>query len=208
MLPFSLASLDQPELMRLALHAAAIDDHAAALSLLKEAVSRPDATGPVRFLLGSIYAQLNLFDEAIAEMQAALALDPAMGVARFQLGLLLLTSGQCPRALDVLTPLADYGPSHYLTHFGAGLRLLVQNELEDAVRSLAKGISLNKDIAAMNDDMRKIIERIGVSRDLASGADAAGSPDLPRDAQDQVPAGPALRDQARSDATRTDRRTG
>jgi tetratricopeptide (TPR) repeat protein len=156
----SLECLDQPELLQMALHAATGSDPHAALPYLKEAVMRPDATAPARFLLASVYAQLNLFDKAIPEMEASLALDPTMGVARFQLGLMHLTTGDTLRALDVLLPLADFGPAHYLAHFGAGLRMLIQNELDAAVQCLATGITLNKDIAAMNDDMRRIIERL------------------------------------------------
>lgn len=157
----SLDSLDQPELLQMALHAASGNDPGAALPYLKESVMRPDATAAARFLLVSVYAQLNLFEKAIPEMEASLALDPTMGVARFQLGLMHLTCGDTMRALDVLLPLADFGPAHYLAHFGAGLRQLIRNELDAAVQSLATGISLNKDIAAMNNDMRRIIERLG-----------------------------------------------
>jgi tetratricopeptide (TPR) repeat protein len=122
-----LNSLDQADLLQLALQATTANDNdnGTALYYLKEAILRPDATAPVRFLLASLYAQLNLFDKAIPEMEAALALDPTMGVARFQLGLMQLTSGNTVRAMEILLPLSDYGPTHYLAHFGAGLRLLI-----------------------------------------------------------------------------------
>jgi hypothetical protein len=44
------------------------------------------------------------------------------------------------------------------------------------VQCLAKGISLNKDIVAMNDDMRKIIDRLGKYRLAAPDEDLAASP--------------------------------
>jgi tetratricopeptide (TPR) repeat protein len=171
-----LDSLDQTDLLQLALQATTANDNGTALYYLKEAILRPDATAPVRFLLASLYAQLNLFDKAIPEMEAALALDPTMGVARFQLGLMQLTAGNTARAMEVLLPLADYGPAHYLAHFGAGLRLLIQDELEAAVQCLAKGISLNKDVVAMNDDMRKIIDRLGNYQIPGPNEDLADAP--------------------------------
>ena len=156
----ALARLDQAELMQLALNAASIGDSGAAISYLKEAVSRPDAQAPAHYLLGAEYAQIKMYDRAIAEMEAAIALDPALSIARFQLGLLWLTTGNAINASEVLLPLEELGSSNALAHFGRGLMHLMRDEFADAVSCLNEGISLNSANPALNSDMQKIIDEV------------------------------------------------
>ncbi|MES2347551.1 MAG: hypothetical protein V4641_08265, partial [Pseudomonadota bacterium] len=82
MTPNTLALLDQAELQQLALNASAANDSASAIAYWKEAVSRADATAQARYLLGAEYAQIKMYDRAIGEMEAAVALDPALSIAR------------------------------------------------------------------------------------------------------------------------------
>ena len=89
----SIAALDQVELVKLALDASRNSNHGVALAYLKEAVSRADATATAHHLLGAEYAQIQMMDRAIVEMEAALALDATLATARLQLGLLLMGTG-------------------------------------------------------------------------------------------------------------------
>lgn len=167
----TLNMLDQVELLQLARNAGSADDSASAIAYLKEAVSRTDATGAAHYLLGAEYAQIGMYERAVSEMESALALDPALATARLQLGLLWLGGGAVDRAESVLLPLAELAPDDALRHFGAGLCLLIKNQVDEAVTRLEQGIALNTSNAPLNGDMRKIIDEIArVRSGAASGA--------------------------------------
>lgn len=167
MISSTLSLLDQTELLRLALEANNGGENGAAIAYLKEAVSRPDATGNAHFLLGAEYAHIKLYDRAVSEMEAALALDPGLSIARLQLGLLWLTSGMAERALQVFAPLSELPESEPLRLFGEGLSALMRDQFDDAVRLLEAGIVLNQVNEALNGDMRNILD--GLARLRAAG---------------------------------------
>jgi tetratricopeptide (TPR) repeat protein len=154
------AKLDQAELLQLALNASRNNDSGTAIAYLKEAVSRPEATGKAHFVLGAEYAQIKMYDRAVQEMEAAIALDPTLSIARFQLGLLWLTSGVADKAREVLEPLQELGNDNALAHFGRGLIHLMHDEFADAIQYLQQGIELNTENPALNADMQKIINEV------------------------------------------------
>ena len=156
----TLAVLDQVELLRLALDASRSNNRGAVLSYLKEAVARFDATAAAHYLLGAEYAQLRMLDRAVAEMETAITLDPALSTARLQLGLLLLGTGASQRALLTLQPLVELHADDPLRHFGHGLIHLIREELTHTVASLQQGIALNLANPPLNADMQKIIGEI------------------------------------------------
>ena len=166
----TLALLDQTELLQLATTASTAGDSGAAIGYLKEAVSRADASGIVHFMLGAEYAEIKLYDRAVAEMEAALALDPALSIARLQLGLLWLTGGVADRAETVLSPLAELPDSDALRHFGAGLCALMKDQFDETVLRLERGIALNTSNLPLNDNMQKILDEV---KRLQSGTAAA-----------------------------------
>jgi tetratricopeptide (TPR) repeat protein len=169
----TLAMLDQAELFQLALNASATGDGASALAYLKAAVGRVDATPAAHYLLGAEYAQLKLYDRAVDEMEAALALDPALWTARIQLALLYLAAEREDRAADTLGPLAEQGQDEALQRFGAGLLRLVDDDLEGARELLREGIGRNAANPALNGDMQRIVDEIGTRLDDDGGADEA-----------------------------------
>lgn len=160
MTPNTLFLLDQAELRQLALNASAENDDATAIAYLKEAASRPDSDGIAHYLLGAHYAQIKMYDRAVGAMESALALDPGLTIARFQLGLLWLTSGVADKALTVLEPLQELPETDAIHHFGQGLCHLAQDQLADAIKALAKGIELNVNNAPLNGDMQTMIDAI------------------------------------------------
>jgi tetratricopeptide (TPR) repeat protein len=157
----TLSLLDQAELLQLAANASAGDDAGAALAYLKEAASRPDASGVVHYMLGAEYAQNKMYDRAVGEMEAALALDPALAIARLQLGMLWLTGGVGDKAATVLGPLDELGAGDPLRAFGAGLCHLIADRFTQAVDELARGIALNETNLPLNADMQRLIDEIG-----------------------------------------------
>jgi tetratricopeptide (TPR) repeat protein len=156
----SLAMLDQAELLQLAMDASRNNDSGTSISYLKEAVSRPDTTATAHFILGAEYAQIKMYDCAATELEAAIALDPSLAIARFQLGLLWLSSGVPDRALKTLEPLEELGEQNALTYFGRGLIHLMRDEFVETVQCLVKGIELNTENPALNMDMQKIIDEV------------------------------------------------
>jgi tetratricopeptide (TPR) repeat protein len=179
-----LSMLDQAELFQLARNASAADDSASTIVYLKEAVSRTDATAAAHYLLGAEYAQIGLYERAVGEMESALALDPALAIARLQLGLLWLGNGAADRAETVLLPLAKLAPGDALRHFGAGLRHLIKDQFDDAVACLEQGLVLNTSNPPLNGDMRKIIDGIGRARAGGTAAPVAQAASTPATAED------------------------
>lgn len=182
-----MAMLDQEELFRLALAAGAAGDSGTALAYLKEAVARPDATANAHYMLGAEYAQLQMYDRAADELEAALALDPALATARLQLGLLWLGRGDSERAAGVLQPLTEAGVSEALQQFGAGLLQLIQGDLNAARASLLQGVTLNTVNAPLNADMQGIVAEI--DQRLAAGEGAAALQASPQAQEQQAAAG-------------------
>lgn len=156
----TLAMLDQAELVQLAINASGANDSGAAIGYLKEAVSRADAKGVAHYLLGAEYAQIKMYDRAVGEMEAALALDPALSIARLQLGLLWLSSGAPEQAAGVLAALQELGAGDPLRSFGQGLSHLIGDRLADARTSLLEGIAANTSNVPLNGDMQRIVDEI------------------------------------------------
>ncbi|HEX8611904.1 MAG TPA: tetratricopeptide repeat protein [Telluria sp.] len=174
----SFSTLDQSELIHLALEADRLGNSGASLSYLKEAVGRADATAPAHLLLGAGYAQLQMYDRAAAEMESALAVDPTFAIARFQLGLLQLTSGDGERAMSTLLPLQELDEQHALHQFGSGLIHLMRNEFAATLACMARGMELNTDNPALNTDMQLIVDKVNALPPEALAAAApAGSGD-------------------------------
>jgi tetratricopeptide (TPR) repeat protein len=168
------SSLDQTELVHLAMAAAEADDSAASMAYLKEAVSRIDATGVAHYLLGAEFAQAKLYDRAIDEMEAALALDPALSVVRVQLALLWMGAGGADKARSALLPLLELDSDNYLRLFGEGLLGLADDRLADCARLLREGQARNAVNPPLNGDMQRIIDAIEqtLSAPPQDGADA------------------------------------
>ncbi|WP_457447665.1 tetratricopeptide repeat protein [Roseateles sp. P5_E4] len=159
----ALATLNQAELLALALDASRRDDAGHALVYLKEAASRADASVEALFMLGSEYAQLGLAAEAKAAMARAVEQGADFPLARFQLGMLHMTSGEVDAAKAVWAPLALLGESHpqaYLAAFHRGMLHLAADEFDQAVQALGDGVARNQDNAPLNGDMRRVIDAI------------------------------------------------
>jgi tetratricopeptide (TPR) repeat protein len=156
----SLDSLSQDALFQLALQALRGGDPAAAVVCLEQAVSRSDASGPACYLLGAQYAQIGRFDDAAREFGRAVAIDPALSIARFQYGLLVLTMGDAAQATQILAPLPQLGQANPLAHFATGLLHLVRDEFAEALACLERGSALNASNPPLNADMQKLMDRI------------------------------------------------
>jgi len=175
----TLQSLSQSELFALALEASRREDAGRALAYLKEASGRPDASPQALFMLGSEYAQLGLIDDAKASMARAVEVGPDLVIARFQLGMLHVTSGEVDAARAAWAPLAGLSADHpqaYLATFHKGMLHLVADEFDDAVASLGAGLAQNLENEALNNDMRRVIDAIEHLPGRSPQAPAAATP--------------------------------
>ena len=179
-----LTGLDQEELLRLALDASAQGQGGTAIAYLKEAVGRVDASAFAHFLLGAEYAHIKLYDRAAGELEAALALDPGLSVARLQLGLLWLTSAQADKAAVTLAPLAELPQDDPMRLFGAGLEHLMRDRFDDAAQSLQAGILANTANLPLNAEMQLVLDEMARLRangqlEMAAPATAPLAPTAP-----------------------------
>jgi tetratricopeptide (TPR) repeat protein len=126
----------------------------------------------LHFLRGSLLAGRQDYSAARAAMRSAVDLAPDYGIARFQLGLLLLTSGEPHAAQEAWGPLHGLAADHPLKLFVVGLGHLIRDEFADAMRVLESGIARNRDNAPLNRDIQLIIDEV---RALSSDARAGGT---------------------------------
>lgn len=153
------AELDAAELTHLAIRAMQRDKDADALRLLQRAAERDPTDGRPHHLLGAIFAAQGEVQKAIEAMTQALAVDPQLSVARFQLGLLQLTSGNVSEARSVWQPLDDLVERDPLRLFKTGMLHLVSDEFEDCVALLEQGIALCES-PSINKDMQRVVEKV------------------------------------------------
>jgi tetratricopeptide (TPR) repeat protein len=125
--------------------------------------------GRLQFLRGSMLATGKQYDEARAAMRAAIDLAPYFWLARFQLGLLELTSGLPAEAIQTWAPLRDLAADNPLRLFSDGLQALIRDEFAEAVGKLRQGIGANIDNPPLNSDMQMMIDKIQSADGGSSG---------------------------------------
>lgn len=151
--------LDAAELTHLAAKAMGGGRDEDALRLLQRASERDPRDGKPHHLRGAIFASQGEPGKAIEAMTQALALEPHLMVARFQLGLLHLTSGNVVEARSVWQAFDDLAERHPLRLFRTGMLHLANDAFEDCVALLEQGISLCES-ESINKDMRRVIEKV------------------------------------------------
>ena len=133
----------------------------------------------LHFLKGSLLAGRQDYAAARTAMRHAVDLAPDYAVARFQLGFLLLTSGEPYPAQEAWGPLHALPADHYLRIFVDGLTHLIRDEFADAIRLLQEGIKRNRENLPMNRDMQLIIDEVrGKMSAQASGEAPVSSVDM------------------------------
>jgi tetratricopeptide (TPR) repeat protein len=149
--------LTAEELMHLAMHAIGQDSPDKAISLLKRLLEMEPQNGKAHYLLGAVHAEIGMYDVAAEEMARAMDLEPDLHTARFQLGLLNLTSGRLEEAQRIWDGLDVLGDRDPLYLFKTGMLHLVKDEFEPCVAALKAGIELNTFNEDLNNDMRRVM---------------------------------------------------
>lgn len=111
----------------------------------------------LHFMLGSTLIGEGRLIEGHAALARAVELAPDFAIARFQLGLFQLTSGEADNALGTWGRLDRLAEGHYLRRFVDGLRALIRDEFSQCIEHLRAGIALNTENAPLNTDMGLII---------------------------------------------------
>ena len=169
-------ALDDEELLHLAIEASRKQRHGDAIQYLKDAAEKAPRNARVRFLLGAEHAQIGLLDRAQEEMTAALAIDPSLVPARFQLGLLFLVRARVDEAAEAWKPLDSLPETDPYLHFKRGLEHLVRDEFERCKSAIAEGMRLNTSNPPLNQDMQRIVDEVG-SRTQPDATTPAAEPD-------------------------------
>ncbi len=161
------------DLLQEALAASQRGDAATAVELLERLhAQRPDARAA--YLLGAEHAQRGAYEQAEAFWREAVRLDPSLGTAHLQLGLLLLTQGRVDDAESAWHGLDPLPPDHPLQHFRTGLQHLARDEFAACLDALGTGMAANTGNAALNSDMQRIAERVQEVLAAAAAAAPAG----------------------------------
>jgi tetratricopeptide (TPR) repeat protein len=135
-------------------------DHEAAQPLLAQAAQAHPGDPRPLLLLAAEFVHAKDLDRAEAAYTAALQRAPDFAIARFQLGLLQLTSARPAAAQATWAPLDQLDETHPLRLFKTGLELMAQDQFEQARRWLLAGIAHNKDNPPLNRDMQMVLDRI------------------------------------------------
>lgn len=150
--------LTAEELMHLAMHAIGQKTPDKAIALLKRLLNLEPNNGKAHYLLGAVHAEIGMYDQAAEEMARALDLEAELHTARFQLGLLKITSGQVEAAEQIWEGLNDLGDQDPLYQFKTGMLHLVNDEFTLCVDALKAGIALNTFNEDLNNDMRRVMQ--------------------------------------------------
>lgn len=133
----------------------------------------------LHFLKGSLLAGAEDYASARVSMRRAVDLAPDYAVARFQLGFLLLTSGEPHAAQEAWGPLHSLPEDNYIHLFVRGLCHLIKDEFGETIRLLQEGIAHNRENPPMNSDMQLIIDEVRRKMaDQDKGGAAVSSVDL------------------------------
>lgn len=153
------SSMAEERLMAVIDGLGAMDD-ASAIAALEVVLRDAPGLAGAHQLMAAIHAQVGDLDAAEAEFRAALALDPALSVARFQLGQLLIVKGDLDAAVHVLEPLAltalQSPEADVLGAYAGAWLQAVQGELEAAIREVDRGLAGPQTFPALAADMRRL----------------------------------------------------
>jgi tetratricopeptide (TPR) repeat protein len=131
---------------------------------LEKALLEQPRNATLHHLLGADLAQSGEYDAAVSSMRQAIAIDPNLHVARFQLGLLLLTMAQPQESLAVLAPLESQ-PQESLRCFKRGLEALIRDDFTTCLAELGAGVQASPVNIPLNRDMEMLASRVRVHID-------------------------------------------
>lgn len=149
------SSLDNTEILHLAIRASADGNHEQALSLLKDGTTHYPEDDKLHHMLGAEYAEIGLLERAQASLQTAIELNPDAPTARFQLALAFILDGDDAAAEPQLTWLSDNTDAP-LKCYAQALTALNQQALEQGLILLDEGLEADTADTPLYNDMMKL----------------------------------------------------
>lgn len=182
-MPIFIYSMNQQtlhELLAKAMDASQRGDSEQAIAQLRELSQQAGVDGRPLLLLAGELASAGHMPEAEAAYAGSILRSPGLSIARFQLGLLQVSSGRV--ALGVLTwqALLSLPMDDALYHYVAGYIALLEDRFDMARECFEAGLSLLQENDALMGDIRRTMVAMhqmssGSSNDNV--AQAAGQPD-------------------------------
>ena len=156
------------ELFDQALVAMQANDHHKSIELVKHAIDLSPEDARLRYLLGSLYADLGVYEKALSNISSALDIDPNYSIARYHLGFMQLMSGNIEEAEKTWSPLDKLDSNHHLRLFKSGMMKIVREEFSEGLELIKSGIKHNKLNEALNNDMSVVIDNVSLSLEAES----------------------------------------
>ncbi|MBB6091184.1 tetratricopeptide (TPR) repeat protein [Povalibacter uvarum] len=167
--------LDADEYLHLAFHASAHGQHHACLSYLKEVLSLQPRNATALYLLATQHADLGLHARAIAGMKSALAIDPGLEAARFQLGWMLMDAGAVAEAkthFGTLATSADQAMQSYASALGA----LADGNIVAAKSHIESGLSRKVGNPGLTNIMMQLLAKLSNAKAATPASEAGTAP--------------------------------
>ncbi len=161
-------NLSSRELLHFGIYASKTKRSDVAIQYLKRLVDIEPNNYDGLFLLGSEYAEVGLFEEGINAMKQVIESVEDAHLVRFQLAMLYVTTGLNDKALKQFQVLSDLPGDNALSIFSAGLTAIIQEEKQQGIALLEKGLTLPSNNDALSQNMSKMLEKIKAS----DGADS------------------------------------
>jgi Tfp pilus assembly protein PilF len=162
--------LDADEYFHLALHASATGQHHTCMTYLKEVLQKQPRHAMATYLLAVQHAELGLVARSIEGMRAALAIDPRIEVARFQLGWMLVNVNRVAEARECFAALSG-STDEMMRLFAEGMTALVDNNTTLAREQLARGLAAPSGNPALMTLVRQLLERLWAQPAAAPAAE-------------------------------------
>jgi Flp pilus assembly protein TadD len=127
------------------------------LAQVEAGIARYGRDARLYFLKGSLLASQQMYQDAQAAMMRALQISPEYWIARFQLGLLQMTSGDADGARETWSRLQDLPEGHYIKTMARGLEALIDDDFAAATSLLEQGVAANTEMPPINNDMQIVL---------------------------------------------------
>lgn len=159
-----------------ALAASERGEHDRAMTILRSAMNRSGEDPLPWLLLGAELASTGQMTEAESAYANAVLRFPRVPIARFQLGLLQLSSGRLAQAALTWDALLNGSDDDPLRHYVEGFLALAVDDFDAARHRFDLGLQLPQTNEALVADIRKTLAQMA-DKGMGSGRTAADSPE-------------------------------
>ena len=120
------------------------------------------STDPIYLVeLGNTYLQMGSLPDAAAAFRKAIALDPSLAEAQFNLATVLSALGDTAGAIDGYRQAVVQRPDFFEAHFNLGDTLGGLGRLEEAADSYRRAVEINPQVASAHNNLGTILIEMG-----------------------------------------------